>query len=110
MSIQQPRRSEHSENFGAATGAMSAFDDGYELHPIIHRAAVATSSQWVDAVVVEASPDGTIALARLEDGVTETRWHHADLGGILLPGSPIALHSVYSVLATGDALVSVRAL
>jgi len=109
MSIQQPPRNAHLGQHGAGSGRMSAFDDGNELHPIIRRAALATASQWVDALVVRADADGHVSLVRLDDGAPESRWHHDDLSGVLTPGTPVALHSVYGVLALGDSLVSVRA-
>ncbi|MCU1528810.1 MAG: hypothetical protein JWP75_2573 [Frondihabitans sp.] len=109
MSEKQPRRSVHLEQLESAACEMSSFDEGHDLHPIIRRAALATPSQWVDAVVVTASVDGTVSLVRLEDSSPVVLWHHADLGDIVEPGSPVALHGVYGVLAIGDELVSVRA-
>lgn len=109
MSNQQPPRPAHLENLGAAMRGMSTFDDGQQLHPIIRRAALATPSKWVDALVVSASEDGEITLARLADGTTENRWHHKGLGDVLAPGTPVAFHTVYGVLAIGDTLVSVSA-
>ena len=109
MSIQQPHRSEHLDDFGADAREMPVFEDGHDLHPIVRQAAVATPSNWVDAVVVSASRDGLLQFVGLADGAAARRWHHADLGAVLAPGTPVAFHSVYGVLAIGEELLSVRA-
>jgi hypothetical protein len=109
MSIQHPDRFTHIDHLGAVACDMETFDDGHELHPIIRRAALATASHWVDAVVVSSSADGRIRLASFDDATVVERWHHADLTGVLAPGTPVAFHSVYAALAVGERLVSVRA-
>jgi hypothetical protein len=108
MSSQQPDRSAHTDHLGAAACGMMVFEDGHDLHPIIRQAALATPSQWIDALVDSISPDGRIALTGLLDGARAVRWHHGDVSGLLAQGSPVALHSVYGVLAVGDELLSVR--
>lgn len=92
----------------AASGqGAEMFDDGYALHPIARRAALATRSSWVDAFVVAANEDGWIELADL-DGDSVHCWHFDDLRDVLVPGSPVAVHGVYGVLAAGDELLNVR--
>ncbi|GAA4668491.1 hypothetical protein [Frondihabitans cladoniiphilus] len=109
MSNQQPRSSANSENLGAAAMGMPVFEDGHDLHPIIRRAALATSTKWVDALVTSAAANGRIELRAFATGETLVRWHHADLGEVLAAGTPVAVHELYSVLAVGDELLSVRA-
>lgn len=91
----------------AASGqGAEMFDDGYALHPIARQAAIATPSHWRDAFVVSAREDGWIDLADF-DGGTISCWHFDDLRALLTPGSPVAVHSVYGVLAVGDELLNV---
>jgi hypothetical protein len=91
----------------AASGqGAEMFDDGYALHPIARQAAIATPSHWEDAFVVSASEDGWIELADL-DGRAIRCWHFDDLRSVLTPGSPVAVHSLYGVLAVDDELLNV---
>lgn len=91
----------------AASGqGAEMFDDGYALHPIARQAALATRSHWVDAFVVSASEDGWIELADL-NGDSLHCWHFDDLREVLAPGTLVAVHSLYGVLATSDELLSV---
>ena len=103
----QPSPTARDALLRAASGqGAEMFDDGYALHPIARQAAVATPSQWEDAFVVSASEDGWIELADL-DGRTIRCWHFDDLRGVLTPGSPVAVHSLYGVLAVEDELLNV---
>ncbi len=91
----------------AASGqGAEMFDDGYALHPIARQAAIATPSHWVDAFVVSAHADGSIELAAL-GGDAIRCWHFDDLREVLTPGSPVAVHALYGVLAVGDELLNV---
>jgi hypothetical protein len=83
------------------------FDDGYALHPIARQAAIATPSYWADVFVVSVGEDGWIELADL-DGAALHCWHHDDLTAVLAPGAPVAVHTLYGVLSTGDELLNVR--
>ncbi|GAB3042383.1 hypothetical protein GCM10027052_25400 [Parafrigoribacterium mesophilum] len=80
---------------------------GHALHPIQARAAAATGSKWIDGIVRNASTDGWIAVEPIGSGDTIWAWHHHDLSAQLSPGAPVALHSLYKVLAAGDTRVSV---
>lgn len=91
----------------AASGqGAEMFDDGYALHPIARQAAVATPSHWVDAFVVAAHADGRIELAALT-GQDLRCWHFDDLRAVLTPGTPVAVHALYGVLAADGELLNV---
>lgn len=103
----QPSPTAKDALFRAASGqGAQMFDDGYALHPIARQAAIATPSHWVDAFVVSAHADGRIELADL-GGETIRCWHFDDLREVLTPGSPVAVHALYGVLAVGDELLNV---
>ena len=67
------------------------------------RLAAATPRKWVDAVVMCAWVDGWVDL-RTFDGRVVTIWFDAEQAGAESPvaGEPVALHSVYDVLARGS--------
>ncbi|MCS5735805.1 hypothetical protein [Herbiconiux daphne] len=90
--------------------ALPVYQDGHDLHPIIRHAALATPSDWVDAIVVSSSEDGTIELSPMDNARTVRCWHHADLSNMVPTGTPVALHNIYPVLAVGDEILSIRAL
>lgn len=91
----------------AASGqGAEMFDDGYALHPIARRAALATPSHWVDTLVVAAHQDGLVELADLDGGIVRC-WHFDDLSEVLQAGAPVAVHTLYGVLAVGDELLNV---
>jgi hypothetical protein len=80
---------------------------GYQLHPIQRLAAIATPSQWRDALVIEATAAGTITVYDIASNSTRTLWHFADLTEILLAGEPVSVHEEYGVLAIGERQLSV---
>ncbi|WEO77414.1 hypothetical protein BJQ94_19015 [Cryobacterium sp. SO2] len=90
---------------------------GHATRPIHVRVGDATPSKWVDGIVLRATTDGWIGIALVgqelehddSDGGPETVWvwNHADLTAHLVAGAPVALHSVYNVLASGRSRVSV---
>jgi hypothetical protein len=80
---------------------------GYQLHPIQRRAAIATPSQWRDALVVGATASGTITVYDLASDTTDTLWHFADLTDVLPVGEPVSVHEEYGVLAIGERYFSV---
>ncbi|CAM5386606.1 hypothetical protein [Leifsonia shinshuensis] len=91
----------------AASGqGADMFDDGYALHPIARQAAIATPSHWADLFVVSVDADGWVELADLDGGSVRC-WHYDDLRDLLAPGAPVAVHTLYGVLAAGDELLNV---
>jgi hypothetical protein len=74
---------------------------GHALSAIQLRVASATPSKWVDATVLSVHADGRAVLTPAFGGADITVWNHADLAHILAVGDPIAVHSVYNVLAVG---------
>jgi len=78
-------------------------EPGHSVSVIQSRLASATPSKWVDAVVVAISAAGWIEIAGITTTSSEIVWNHADLTGSVAVGDPVALHSVYNVLAAGGA-------
>jgi hypothetical protein len=83
------------------------WDGGHSLSFMQTRLAGATSTKWRDAIVDAVSASGTISVTTLDDGQTVALWHHSNPGELLEVGEPVALHSVYHVLAIGGAWISV---
>jgi hypothetical protein len=83
------------------------FEAGYQLHPIQRLAAIATPSQWRDALVVGTTASGTITVYDVAADSTRTLWHFADLSEILAVGEPVSVHDEYGVLAIGERYLSV---
>lgn len=82
-------------------GMMCVHDrSGHSLGTIQLRLAQATPSGWTDHVVADATADGWVTLVDL-DGAQTRVWHHADARAELAPGTPVALHARFDVLATG---------
>jgi hypothetical protein len=79
------------------------FAPGHAIPLIQERVAAATPSKWRDAIVTAVLPNGWLVLTAVDDGSLLRVWHHADLGSIVRPGEPVALHRVYNVLAVGSA-------
>ncbi|MEC5185143.1 hypothetical protein RCH12_002619 [Cryobacterium sp. MP_3.1] len=87
---------------------------GHATQPIHVRVAEATPSKWADGIVLRATSDGWIGIALFgpddtadSDTATVWVWNHADLTAHLSAGAPVALHSVYNVLASGRSRISV---
>jgi hypothetical protein len=80
---------------------------GHSLSFMRQRLAAATPSKWVDAIVAHVAADGRIRVATVSDRSELILWHHADLTSIVEVGEPVALHSVYQVLAAGPAWFNV---
>lgn len=74
---------------------------GHSLSTIQLRVASATPSKWVDATVHSVLSDGRVVLSPAFGGTDVTVWNHAGLAQVLAVGDPVALHSVYNVLAVG---------
>ena len=80
---------------------------GHALHPLRLRLATATPGKWRNALVDSVTADGWITLVAFDGGGSVSVWHHADLTASLAVGEPVALHSVYDVMAVGRARISV---
>jgi len=87
---------------------------GHETRPVHVRVAEATPSKWADGIVLRATADGWIGIALFgpdaaadPDPATVWVWQHADLTAQFTAGAPVALHSVYNVLASGRSRISV---
>ncbi|QAY61789.1 hypothetical protein ET475_08960 [Microbacterium protaetiae] len=79
----------------------SSFAPGHALHLIQARLASATPAEWVDALVtgVDAAT-GDIRLSAL-DGAEYNVWNAGGAALEAAPGTPVAVHARYGVLAVG---------
>ena len=84
-------------------GACSSFAPGHALHLIQARIASATPSEWVDAIVTARdAATGDVRLLAL-DGTAYEAWNAGGAALEVAPGTPVALHTRYGVLAVGRA-------
>ena len=82
--------------------ACSSYAPGHALHLIQSRLASATPSDWSDAIVESAdATTGTIVVRDLTSAAPITVWNGAGAARVLTPGTPVAVHGRYSVLAVG---------
>jgi hypothetical protein len=79
----------------------SSYAPGHALHLIQARLASATPSGWQDAVVESADGFTGEIVVRTLDGAPIELWNAAGAAILLAPGTPVALHGQYSVLAVG---------
>ena len=80
----------------------SSFAPGHALHLIQSRLAAATPSAWADAIVESAdAATGVIVVRTFADATPVALWSAAGAAAQLSPGSPVALHERYHVLAVG---------
>lgn len=80
----------------------SSFAPGHALHLIQSRLASATPSDWRDGIVEHAdASSGVILVRELGDDALLALWNGAGAARILAPGTPVALHERYHVLAVG---------
>lgn len=85
----------------------SSFAPGHALHLIQARLASATPSDWVDAIVEQADAVTGEVRVRALDGDEWTLWSAQGAALEAEPGSPVALHRRYHVLAVGRVLFNV---
>ncbi|WP_426325041.1 hypothetical protein [Microbacterium sp. E-13] len=80
----------------------SSFAPGHALHLIQARLASATPSEWADAIV-EASDarSGFVVVRTLTDSAPIALWNGTGAAAAATPGTPVALHERYHVLAVG---------
>lgn len=80
----------------------SSFAPGHALHLIQARLASATPSDWYDAIVESTdAATGVIVVRTLSDSAPVAVWSAAGAAEFVAPGSPVALHGRYNVLAIG---------
>ena len=89
------------------SGYCEAVAPGHRLQSIQERVASATPAKWADGIVTAVSGSGWISVALLADDSVARIWNHEDLTEVLEVGSPVALHAVYDVLATGSSKYNV---
>ncbi|MBS1673855.1 MAG: hypothetical protein JSS74_07815 [Actinobacteria bacterium] len=79
----------------------SSYAPGHALHLIQARLAAATTAGWADALVTDVdAAHGVVQLVTL-DGETLTLWNAGGAALEVQPGSPVAVHAQWSVLAIG---------
>jgi hypothetical protein len=81
----------------------SSFAPGHALHLIQSRLASATPSDWADVIVESVDPAAGVIVVRGLDGggAPLSLWNGAGAAIVLTPGTPVALHERYHVLAVG---------
>ncbi|WP_235007889.1 hypothetical protein [Microbacterium timonense] len=86
----------------------SSFAPGHALHLIQARLAAATPSDWSDAIVEASDPrSGFVIVRTLADGAAIALWNGTGAAAAATPGTPVALHERYHVLAVGGARFNV---
>lgn len=79
----------------------SSFAAGHALHLIQARIASATPADWVDAIVEQADAVTGELVVRALDGTAHALWNASGAALEAAPGTPVALHARYGVLAVG---------
>ena len=81
----------------------SSFAPGHALHLIQARLASATPSEWVDAIVEQAdAANGVVVLRTVTDAEQIELWSGSGAAHEATPGTPVAFHGRYDVLAVGS--------
>ncbi|MFJ2553896.1 hypothetical protein [Microbacterium sp. NPDC087591] len=88
----------------------SSFAPGHALHLIQARIASATPAEWVDGIVESADAAGGELVVRTLDGDAHALWNSAGAALEAAPGTPVALHIRYGVLAVGRTQFNVAAI
>ena len=82
--------------------ACSSFAPGHALHLIQARLAAATPSDWADAIVEASDPRSGFLIVRTLTGADPVAlWNGSGAAAHAAPGTPVALHERYDVLAVG---------
>jgi len=76
------------------------------MHLMQSRVVAATPSKFSDAFVESIEADGRISVIGF-DGSRSVLWHHSRLADEVAVGEPVALHTVYHVLAIGSRRLNV---
>jgi len=88
-------------------GRCSSFAPGHALHLIQARIASATPAEWLDALVESADAVTGDLVVRTLDGQEHALWNGSGAALEAAPGTPVALHARYGVLAVGRAQFNV---
>lgn len=92
-------------------GRCSSYAPGHALHLIQARLASATPTEWIDGIVVSAdAATGVVAVTSLLDDRRLEVWSGAGAASAVTPGTPVALHGRYDVLAVGRARFNIAPL
>lgn len=82
--------------------ACSSFAPGHALHLIQARLAAATPSDWADAIVEASDQRSGFLIVRTLTGADPIAlWNGTGAAAHAAPGTPVALHERYDVLAVG---------
>lgn len=87
----------------------SSFAPGHALHLIQARIASATPAEWVDGIVESADATSGELVVRTLDGPAHALWNGSGAALEASPGTPVALHARYGVLAVGRTQFNVAA-
>lgn len=82
--------------------ACSTFAPGHAVHLIQTRLASATPSEWLDGIVESVDAEGTVTVRTIADGAQLLAWNGDGAAALVSPGTPVALHERYHVLAVGE--------
>lgn len=86
----------------------SSYAPGHGLHLIQARLVSATPSEWRDAIVESSdAATGDIVVRTIDGGPAVSLWNGAGAADAVSPGTPVALHGRYHVLAIGPARFNV---
>jgi hypothetical protein len=88
-------------------GTCSSFAPGHALHLIQARLASATPSDWADAIVEASDAAAGFVIVRTLSGDEVALWNGTGAAAAATPGTPVALHERYHVLAVGAARFNV---
>ena len=86
----------------------SSFAPGHALHLIQARMASATPRGWADAIVETADAASGAVSVRTLDGEQHHLWNAGSAALEATPGTPVAVHTSYGVLAVGRVLYNVQ--
>jgi len=81
--------------------------EGHALSFMQRRLASSTPTKWRDALVTGVTGDGRVSVMTVDDGLVITLWHHAGATQFVAQGDPVAVHSIYHVLAVGSTWLNV---
>lgn len=87
----------------------SSFAPGHALHLIQARLASATPSEWIDGIVEAVDAASGALVVRGLDGYAHALWNGSGAALEAAPGTPVALHARYGVLAVGRTQFNVAA-